>query len=793
MATSFKKGVTLDDKIDLSRIFGQLRAKWYWIILAMVLAGAVGAVVTRYSRAVFMANASVRVDDETASASDFLESYEMFDAGFSRYDRILTEGEIIKSRTNVRAALDRLPVDVTYIKVGSFSSYELYKRNPFVVNNMGDSLPAKLLFNVKVNAGDAFELSYEWNGVEHKANGNFGAVCEVNGIRLLLERTNNPRALAMEPKDKFAFRFNNKDRLVAKYRAGLDIVQAGPKVSLLNVVYRGNNALLVQEFVNALCDVYIEGDIENKSRAASKVLTFIDDQLDELGDQVEDARLRMAEFKQEHDIVDLETKSRVELDKLINLESQKRLLDLEMLSLESIKEQLGKGEELDNITLNVEGTADPGLVKLIGMLNELYIQRSSIGLNYTDASRRRQELDRQIAEVERSIRDNVDLALTKAERKITYFEQEMAAVQGSFKGIPEAERVYLRMLRDYEVNEKVVLYLMERRVAASISKASVVASARIIDDAVLPDKPVSMSKQLKLAIFLFMGFLLGLGFVLIRSYLDNRIYDRETIERYTDLPVLGVVVKAKKERDFDLITTKNNPRSVFNESINALRTNLQFIPVNKDTRVICTTSTVSQEGKSFTTINLAGSLSLLGKKVVIVDVDLRKPKVNKYFDADNAVGVSTHLTGQHSLDDIIRPSGAPGLDYIASGIIPPNPSELIQSAEFSQMVENLRARYDYVLIDTPPIGVVADALYVIKQSDIKLYISRAGVSRINFLKLPGQVAEEHNISNLYVVLNGFDRSTGSYYGGPYSSYYASGYYAEDAEESRPWWKFWAKS
>lgn len=791
MANELKKGVSLDDKIDLSRAFGQLRAKWYWIALSVVVIGAIGAIFTRYSRAVFMANASVLVDDETASASDFLSSYEMFDGGFSRYDKILTEAEIIKSRTNVRAALDRLPVEITYTKVGKFSSYQLYKRSPFEVTNVGDTIKSKLSFNLVIGGEGSYNLAYEWDGVEHTATGKFGELVEINGHRMVLEKSNNNRALAMEQGDKYTFKFNNKDRLVGKYRATLDVVQAGPKVSLLNVVYRGSNALLVKEFVNALCNVYIEGDIQNKSRAASKVLTFIDAQLSELDEQVEGAQLRMAEFKQEHDIIDLETRSRVELDKLVNLESQKRLLELEMLSMQSVQEQLEKGEELDNLSLNVEGTADVGLLKLIGILNELYVQRSSIGLNFTGESKRRQELDRQIAEVERSIRDNVDLALKKVVRKVEFFEQEMAAVQSSFSGIPETERMYLRMLRDYEVNEEVVLYLMERRVAASISKASVVASARIIDSAMLPDRPVSMSKTLKLGIFLVFGFLLGLGWVLVQSYLDNRIYDRETLAKYCDVPVLGVVTKVKKPRDFALITTQNNPRSVFNESINSLRTNLQFIQVDKASRVICTTSTVSQEGKSFTTINLAGSLSLLGKKVVIVDVDLRKPKVNKYFDAENNVGVSTHLTGKHTLDDIIRPSGADGLDFISSGIIPPNPSELIQSQEFSNMVEALRERYDYVLIDTPPIGVVADALYVIKQSDIKLYISRAGVSRISFLKLPTQVVEEHNIKNMYLILNGFDRSAGSYYSGPYSSYYASGYYAEDAI-ARPWWKFWAK-
>ena len=336
MAEELRKGVSLDDKIDLSRAFGQLRAKWYWIVLAVLIAGVIGAVNTRYSRAVYMANASVRVDDETASASDFLSSYEMFDAGFSRYDKILTEAEIIKSRSNVRAALDRLPVDITYIKVGKFSSWELYKRNPFMVTNVGDTIPSKLQFSLKVGDGTAFKVSCPVDGQEQEVSGNFGEVVELAGHRMLLEATDNPRALAMEKGHEYAYRFNNKDRLVGKFRSALDVVQAQPKVSLLNVVYRGNNALLVKEFVNALCDVYIEGDVQNKSRAASKVLTFIDNQLEELGDEVEEAQLRMAEFKQENEIIDLETKSRVDLDKMVNLESQKRLLDLELLSLQSI-------------------------------------------------------------------------------------------------------------------------------------------------------------------------------------------------------------------------------------------------------------------------------------------------------------------------------------------------------------------------------------------------------------------------------------------------------------------------
>ncbi|RRN77296.1 polysaccharide biosynthesis tyrosine autokinase [Pseudoxanthomonas sp. SGD-10] len=279
------------------------------------------------------------------------------------------------------------------------------------------------------------------------------------------------------------------------------------------------------------------------------------------------------------------------------------------------------------------------------------------------------------------------------------------------------------------------------------------------------------------------------------------MYDKETIESLTQTPIIGLIrhFPSKIDADNKQILTLVQPKSIFAESVRSVRTNLSFIAGEKDSKVICITSEIAGEGKSFVTINLASSLSLIDKKVIIIAADLRRSKVHRTFDVKSKIGLSTYLSKQNELDEIIHKTEQANLDLIVAGQTPPNPAELMYSNRLKELIENLKERYDYILFDTAPIGLVSDALPLIRLSDINLFIVRTGVSKFSAANIPDRVANEYHLNNAYIILNDYRPETlySHYYSSKYNENYYGYYYADSSgdgagyyteEKQVKWWK-----
>ena len=294
--------------------------------------------------------------------------------------------------------------------------------------------------------------------------------------------------------------------------------------------------------------------------------------------------------------------------------------------------------------------------------------------------------------------------------------------------------------------------------------------------------------------------------ILVRA-LNNHINTIEDIEQISSTPVLGVIRSYPHKMDphNKLIISTPQSKTIFSESVRAVRTSLSFVASDKISKIISITSEISGEGKSFVSLNLANTLSLIDKKVIIISTDLRKRRLHQTFNVTFDVGLSTYLSGQNKLEEVLFNSGNPNLDFIASGPLAPNPAELLHSNKMEDLLKILKTKYDYILLDNAPIGLVADAMPIVRQSDINLFIIRTGVSKNSAITLANALKRELNLNNIYIILNGFqdnklfrsyyESSTlqGSSYSGYYGkyNYYHSGYYDED-ESKRMWWKFWDK-
>ena len=770
--------IQLDDKLDFSNFIEKLLSKWYWVVLFVFLGTLVGFLTNRYRKPVYQASATIRIEDKDTDVSEFL-AMDMFSSGMSRYDKILTEAAIIKSRSLIGKSLEKLPLNIRYYKKGLFSSYELYKRSPITLNIISSfNFESSLGLTVDFQDSVSFVVSYtDKQGVKQDIKSTFEQSFEVNGHVFSISESEERKTRDLELEGEYFIRLLEKKKLVPEFNTNLKVIQSDPKITILSLIYQASSPLLAKDFVEALATQYVSEELNKKVEASTNAIVFIDERLEELSRQMQDAESKITEFKEETKIINFEAAEKIETERLLDLETQKRIAELRLLNLDIIESELSEGKKLSDINISLDGNVDPVLTQLISIFNDLKVQKATMAVNFTGDSRKNTELNSKITQTINSIRQNIAVSKNSVEEQLKYLNTQIEDLSKRFALFPKNQQNYFHLIRDFEVNQKVISFLMEKKIEASISNASIVSSARIIDLPIIPENPISISRAKVYLISIVLSVIFGLSVLILVVFFDNKIRSVEELKVSSNVGVLGAIAPSDSEEYKSIEEVMGNGRTVFKESISSLRTNLRFLPFAKNAKIISVTSTVSQEGKSFSLANLAFSLAALEKKVLIMDFDMRKPKMHKYFDDPNSgKGVSMVLAGNIKVEEAIKNSAYTYLDYINAGPIPPNPMELIQSERFISMLDELRERYDYVLIDNPPVGIVSDAIYVLKNSDVNLYVVRANYSKNEFLKVAEELEEKHQVSNLYYVLNDAKNSVKR-------SYY-TGYYTESSKTSK---------
>ncbi|MFW5708293.1 MAG: polysaccharide biosynthesis tyrosine autokinase [Bacteroidota bacterium] len=356
---------------------------------------------------------------------------------------------------------------------------------------------------------------------------------------------------------------------------------------------------------------------------------------------------------------------------------------------------------------------------------------------------------------------------------------------------------YSMLQRVHSINERFYNQLVEKKAEYSISKAGYVSQSVILESSRVPGQPISPKPRSIYASSLLAAIFLGLGVFLLKYLFYNEIPSLHDILKYTHAPVIGVIPKYKSEIPPNQLLVLKKPKSLISEALRAIRTNQQFINNDAGPKLVAVTSTISGEGKTFFAMNLAGILAFSNKKVIVIDFDMRKPKIHLGFNVENIKGVSTILSNIDGIDDCIQPSKVKNLDFITAGPVPPNPSELILTPRMDEMINYLKSRYDYVIVDNPPVGIVTDGMKSILMSDYPIYIFKANYSKRMFIQNVNRLISESHINNLSVVLNAVDKEYSSYgydkgysYGYYYGGYGAGyGYYDDQViAGKRSWWK-----
>lgn len=751
----------------------------YWYIIALFLVFSLGLafLYLKYASREYWVDSSVLVRIEGAS-NTFGGSTEVLKAfNFMLQDKTF-QNEIfyLKSYPLIGEVARELNYRVGYYEQGknipsrfSFARNNIYKSSPFWVVPREDHVqPVGLFFHVRILNNERFKISaHSKDGVElHDLTAEqaveYFSPYELDGIYKFgtqVETDKSSFSIALnanfDPEEHigrdYFFSFNNFNYLADKFKGSLSIEGQGLESTLAELKLKTDNIELGLDFLGKLIEKYIDNNMKEANFLASQTIEHIDNQLVNVTDDLTASEQQLQQIRTSHRVMNIEDKSQgiySELQKvrLLRDEAQRRLNQLEELN-NYFTENM---ESTGILAPSSLGLADPMLNNLIDELTTLNSERQRIISQDQLRNPRLASLETSIANLKRVILENLRYSINNTRNVISNLNGEVNTLNREFAGLPGTQRELLGIERRFNLNDATYTFLLERRIQAQIIKASKLPDAKIIE----PPRYAGVAsprRSLIILMALFLGFGIPAGFFMGRDLIVNRIKSKEDIKYLTPIPVIATIPQNLLS---SVNTVLEHPRSIVSESFHILRSNLVYFLHGKQNRAILITSSIPGEGKSFSAINLAASFAMTNSKTVLVEFDLRKP--THYADViqiKNRPGLSSYLIEKASLQEVIIPTQIPKFDVIHSGQVPPNPIELIHSPRTEELIVELKKIYDYVILDTPPYGLLSDPFVLMNFSDLNLYIARAGFTKKSvFLKNIEDIRNKQ-VKNLYVVLN----------------------------------------
>ncbi len=791
------------ENIDFKKLIDVFVSRWYIIAATLIISLSIAYVYLRYTPRIYQTRATIKIETKQK------EIPELFGGSgnlsfFENMTKVQAEIQILKSKKIITEASKILDYPIAFFVSGRVITVEEYPDKPlFIEIIQTDTTKNKSpLFEFTLIDNNQFKLKLE--NVNETYTFNLG---DTISIRNYIFKINSVKSYERQ----ILFQFQSPSSLYGRVARNLEVTEVEKNTPILSIRLKDTDPDFARDFINSLIQAYINYDLEQKTLSSGKTLDFINEQIERLESSVNVSGQALQSFKQRNEVLNIESSVQASSARMTALETQLNLLRIQSIAIENLERQLSDNVGTISFDLSIDGQTDPLLTNQIGQLNTLLNERIRLLTQYEPTSQPVRLIDNQIVLAKQAISGTIRAQKNRNVQTIRFLERELSSERGKLKQIPSAERDFLVLQNDFDVNQNIFTFLSEKKLETSIAKAGTLPAASILDIAELNNSAISPRVQYVYLVSLFIGLGFGIAIILLIRIFNSKIRDISEIEFNTNVSIIGLVRQFpyKLDENSSQVLALANPKSVFTESIRSVRTNLSFLATENKSKVICINSEVSGEGKSFMSINIAGTLSLIDKRVVLIACDLRRSKMHKTFGSPNTKGVSTYLTGKDSLEKIIEKTDYENLDFIPSGPFPPNPSELLYLPKLDELISELKSKYDYIIFDTAPIGLVSDSIPLIRKSDINIFVLRSGVSSKSAVYMPERLLQEHNLKNVGIILNAYvpDALYNKYYTssekygyysniyGGYSnySYTKSGYYTNEDVEKKPWWNFWSKN
>ena len=776
-----------EEQINIQQIIFRYLIHWPWFVISVVVCVILAWAYLYTATPVYNISATVLIkDDEKGGGSSMSSELEKMglDGFMSSSKNIDNEIEVLRSKSLAREVVNQLNLFVTYRDEDVFPEKELYRTSPVQVSltpqeaeklretmEVGMTLLPTGAMNVLITVGDK-EYQKQFDKLPAVFPTDEGTVAFfINKDTLAVGQ------FVEESKERHIAAFISRPMSVAKrYSEALSIAPTSKTTSVAVISLKNSNTQRGKDFINKLLEMYNINTNNDKNEVAQKTAEFINERIGIISKELGSTEQDLENFKRSAGITDLTSEAQIALTGNAEYE-KKRVENQTQINLVMDLQRYMKGNEYEVLPGNI-GLQDVALASSIDRYNEMLVERKRLLRTSTENNPTIVNLDTSI----RAMRSNVQATLDATLKGLQITKEDLARETNRYlrriSDAPTQERQFVSIARQQEIKAGLYLMLLQKREENAITLAATANNAKTIDEALADDKPVSPKRMMIYLAAFVVGMGLPVGIIYLIGLTKFKVEGRGDVERLTSLPVVGDIPLAdEKTGSIAVFENKNN---LMSETFRNIRTNLQFM-LESGKNVILVTSTISGEGKSFISANLAISLSLLGKKVVIVGLDIRKPGLNKVFNISKKDhGITQFLTNPTTnLMDLVQPSDInKNLFILPGGTVPPNPTELLARDGLEKAIETLRKNFDYVILDTAPVGMVTDTLLIGRAADLSVYVCRADYTRKAEFTLINELAENNKLPNLCIAINGLDlnrRKYGYYYGyGKYGKYYGYG-------------------
>jgi len=779
----------INQKFDLFTFIKVLKKSFWIIVICFILAFVVGFIYLRYTPPKYESSSTVQVSTKNKT-NEILGFDDMYDTGLEPVIELLRSTEFLKR------CFTLLPLEVSYYKQGTFLSNELYKTSPFEVDYQitnGSLLNIPLYVNFK---DGKILLNYDLNGDELEYYLSPNQWVDIKGGAIKIKINNFDQVNLSQGqlnKNEYYFVVNSSKHIINDYSSRLRIKILNKVAGTIEITFIDKNARKSADIVNIISAEFIKYDIEKKKESANNIINYINKQLGLVFTQLDSTEKELHDFKKSNRIPGFQSSSSGQITsssmgmgmpifttKITEFENEVINISFEIQTLKHISSQIQSAHNINvyELMAMLTGTRSEGFMSnmLKSMLN-LYDERAVLLNDVTEDNHKIKTIDKQIEAKKEQILNFIETTIERLEQSKKNYQSKIDEYEGEiFSDTSYQEIEFSRLKRLYTINENFYHQLIRKKAEYMISQAGYVSDNTILENATVPKDPVSPSKKNVLLLVSIIALFISFIIILVRYLFYNKISTIQEISNFTEIPIIGAIPLYSKKSQHSQLLVHKNPKSIITESFRNIRSNMEFLTDSNSSRVITISSTVSGEGKTFVAINLGGILAMTNKKVVLIDLDLRKPRLHNSFKLENNKGISTILIKKHNIEECLHKSEIDNLDIITSGPVPPNPSELVLTQNYLDLLDELKKRYDYIVIDTPPIGIVTDAIRSYQNADYSIYITRAGHSPRTFISYINKLSESKIVNNLSLVLNGVEESSGKYgYGYGYNYGYSYGY------------------
>jgi capsular exopolysaccharide synthesis family protein len=760
-----KKGINRN--LEPKELFYKYIHYFPWLIVSVSLFLLLGYLKVRYTTQIYKVQSSMLFKNDQNSTS--LGKDEKFAELFLAQGTTNLSNEIqtLRSRPVMQRVVRDLHLQIQYYNKGSVRSSLMYPNNLFSFNMIKAADSSNGVgYQITILNNDEFQIN------ESKTNYRFGQVIELSGNQFRLDKA---KSFDLHAYNSMIFNVTVQpiERVAGGLLDGVKIVQGNDQSTVLYLSFENENIDLGIDVLNTLMAVYDTLEVEDKQRIANNTLRFIDDRLLDLTDTLNRVQGGLSNFMVQNQIFDLESQAKGYLDKISEDLKQRSEIEVRLGVVNFLLKYISDEKNVHELVPTNLGIEEPALAQLVSEYNRMQLAMEN-NLRTTPASNPLiTAMDANLTKIRKDIYQallNVKQAYVIAGENLT---QRGGELQRHVTSLPGKSMQLLNKERQQKILEELYSLLLQKRLEISLSSASTISNSRVLEPAIGSKVPISPDKKKIYTLYFFFGLLLPVGVIALLDIMQDKVLSRQDVEKYTNVPILGEIGHSDDE---EALIAKTYSRRLVSEQFRIARTNLQYLIARKEKPVIMVTSSFSGEGKSFISTNMGAVMALSGKKTVILEFDIRKPKIVSGLDLKRKMGITNYIIGKASFNELlIKVEEADNLYVIPCGPIPPNPAELLLDKKLDELMGEVMANFEVVIMDTAPIGLVSDAANLSRFADCTLYIVRQGHTYRKQLRLIEELYVGKKLPGLCVLLNDIKTASG-YYGGYYGGAYGYGYY-----------------